>query len=41
MKVFIFQYFNFHEQFNFMLTWVEHEKSFITTDPGFIVYSSK
>ena len=29
-KVFIFQHFSFYAQLNFMLSWVEHGKSFIT-----------
>ena len=32
---FICQYFSFYEQWNFVLSWVEHEKSFITSEPGF------
>ena len=32
-NTFIFQHFSFYKQFNFMLSLVEHEKSFITSGP--------
>ena len=36
--VFIFQYFVFMSSWNFMLSRAEHEKSFITLGPDFVLY---
>ena len=35
-KVIIFQCFSFYEQLKFVLSWVEHEKSFIISGPAVI-----